>query len=151
MGAYKIHENIRQGYYWPGFKTDVKYQIFRCDKSQKRSGPPQKHRHLLVDWKISNPFHHIGLAFLGPSPTSGGYCYILLIGDHFTKWYEATPLPDQTAATASDAFLERWICHFGCPYSIHIDHGTNFESQVFANISKKLDIDKTRTTAFNPQ
>ena len=151
LGAYKTLEKIRQRYYWPGFKTDVKHHILRCDKCQKRSGPPQKHRHSLVDWKISYPFHHIGLDFLGPLPTSNGCRYILLIGDHFTKWYEAIPLPDQTAATTSDALLERWICRFGCPYSIHTDRGTNFESQLFANLLKKLEIDKTRTTAFHPQ
>ena len=151
LGAYKTLEKIRQRYYWPGFKTDVKHHILRCDKCQKRSGPPQKHRHSLVHWKISYPFHHIGLDFLGPLPTSNGCRYILLIGDHFTKWYEAIPLPDQTAATTSDALLERWICRFGCPYSIHTDRGTNFESQLSANLLKKLEIDKTRLTAFHPQ
>ena len=151
LGAYKTLGKLRQHYYRPGFKTDVKHRILRCDKCQKRSGPPQKHRHSLVDWKISYPFHHIGLDFLGPLPTSNGCHYILLIGDHFTRWYKAILLPDQTAATTSDALLERWICRFGCPYSIHTDQGTKFESQLFANLVKKLEIDKTRTTAFHPQ
>ena len=74
-----------------------------------------------------------------------------MIGEQFTKGYEATPLPDQTAATTSDALLERWICRLDCPYSIHTDRGTNFESQIFANLLKKLEIDKTKTTAFLPQ
>ena len=148
--VYRTLEKIRHCYYWPGFKTDLKHHIFRCDKCQKRSGPPQKHRHSHVDWKISYPFHHIGLDFLGPLPTSNGCHYILLIGDRFTKWYEAIPLPHQTAATTTDALLERWICRFGFPYSIHRDRGTNFESQLFANLPKKLEIDKTRTTAFHP-
>ena len=134
LGAYKTLEKIRQRYYWPGFKTDVKHHILCCDKCQKRSGPPQKHRYSLVDWKISYPFHHIGLDFFDPLLTSNGCRYILLIGDHFTKWYEAIPLPDQTAATTSDALLERWICRFACPYIIHTDRGSNFESQLFPNL-----------------
>ena len=69
LGAYKTLEKFRQRYYWPGFKTDVKHHILRCDKCQKRSGPPQKQRRSLVDWKISYQFHHIGLDFLGPLPT----------------------------------------------------------------------------------
>ena len=151
LNAYKTFEKIRQRSYWPGFKTVVNRHIRRCDKCQKRSGPPEKHRHSLVDWKLSYPFHHIGLDFLGPLPTWNGCRYILLIGDHFTKWYEAIPLLDQTAATPSDALLERWICRFGCPYSSHTDRGTNFESQLSANLLKKLEIDKTRTTTFLPQ
>ena len=99
----------------------------------------------------SYPFHHIGLDFLGTLPTSNGGRYIFMIGDHSTKWYEAIPLPDQTAASTSDALLERWICRFGSPYSIHTDRGTKFESQLFANVLKKLENDKTRTTAFHPQ
>ena len=151
LGAYKTLEKIRQRYYWPGFKTDVKHHILRCHKRQKRSGPPQKHRHSLVDRKTSYPFRHIGLDFLGSLPTSNGCCYILSIDDHFTKWYEEIPLRDQTAATTSDALLERWICRFGCPYSIHTDRGTNSQSKLFANLSKKLEIYETRTTAFHPQ
>ena len=126
LGAYKTLEKIRQRYLWPGFKTIVKHHILWCDKCQNRSGSPQKHRHSLVDWKTSYPFQHIGLEVLGPLPTSNGCCYILLIGDHFTKWYEAFPLPDQSAATTTDALLERWICRFCCPYSVHTDRGTNF-------------------------
>ena len=34
---------------------------------------------------------------------------------------------------------------------MHTDRGTKFESQLFANLLKKLEIDKTRTTAFQPQ
>ena len=151
LGAYKALEKIRQRYYGPGFKTDVKHHILRSDKCQKRSGPPQKHQHSLVDWKKSYPFHHIGLDFLGSLPTSNGCRYIFLIGDHFTKWYKAIPLPDQTAATTSDALLERWICHFGCPCSNHTDRGSISESELFANLLKELEIDKTRITAFHPQ
>ena len=151
LGAYITLEKICQRYYWPSFKTDVKQHILRGHKCQKRSGPAQKHRHSLVVWKMSYPFHHIGLDFLGPLPTSNGCRYILLIGDQFSKWYEAIPFRDQTAAITSDALPERWVCRFGCPYSIHTDRGTNLESQLFANLLKKLEIDKTRITAFHPQ
>ena len=71
---------------------------------------------------------------MGALPTSNRCGYILLIGDHFTKWYEAIPFPDQTAATTSDALIERWICRFGCPHSIHTHHGASFESQLFADL-----------------
>ena len=88
---------------------------------------------------------------MGPLPNSNECRYILLIGDHFINWCEAIPLSDQTADTTSDALLERWICRFGCAYSIHTDRSTNFESQLFAPHPRKLEIDKTRTIAFHPQ
>ena len=144
-------EKIRERFYWPGFEEDVKRRIQQCEQCQKRSNPPKTHRHSLVNWKPSYPFHHVSLDFLGPLPNSQGNRYILLIGDHFTKWYEAIPLPNWTAYTTANALLEHWICRFGCPESIHTDRGTNFDSELFRVLMQKLEINKTRTTAFHPQ
>ena len=77
---------------------------------------------------------------MGPLPLSNGNQHILLIGDHFTKWYEAVPLPDQTASTTANALLQHWICRFGCPYSIHSDQGQNFESKIFKLLMQSLEI-----------
>ena len=75
----------------------------------------------------------------------------MLIGDHFTKLYEAIPLPDQRAETTADALLKDWICRFGSPQSIHTDQGSNFESDLFQQLMRRLEINKTRTTSSHPQ
>ena len=134
FGTHKVIEKVRQRFYRPGFKDDVKHIIQCCDICQKESGPPKTHRHSLVDWKFSYPFHHIGLDFFGPFPISNGNRFILVIGDHFTKWYEAIPPPDQQASTTADALLEHRICRFGCPNSIHTDQGRSFESAWFQRL-----------------
>ena len=151
LGAFKTIEKIRERFYWPGFKDDVKLHVQQCDKCQKRANPPKTHRHSLVDWRVSYPFHHISIDFLGPLPSSNGNRHILLIGDHFTKWYEAVPLPNWTVQTTADALLQHWICRFGCPHSTHTDRGPNFESALFTTLLQRLEIDKTRTTSFHPQ
>ena len=88
---------------------------------------------------------------MGPLPMSSGNKHILVIGDHFTKWYEAIPLPDQTAVTTANALVDHWISRFGCPHSLHSDQGRNFESKLFEHLMQLLDVDKTRTTPFHPQ
>ena len=88
---------------------------------------------------------------MGPLPLSDGNKHILVIGDHFTKWYEAIPLPDQTAVTTANALVDHWISCFGCPHSLHSDQGRNFESKLFELLMQLLEMDKTRTTAFHPQ
>ena len=77
LGTYRTIKKIRQRYYWPRFKEDVKKHIRCCDRCQKRAGPPRTHRHFLTDWLVSYPFHHIGLDFLGPLPISENCQYVL--------------------------------------------------------------------------
>ena len=43
------------------------------------------------------------------------------------------------------------MCRFGVPYELHSDQGTNFESAVFQEMCRILDICKTRTTPYNPK
>ena len=103
LGIFKTVEKVRERFYWPGFQEKVKLLINRCDQCQKRANPPKTHRYFLVEWTPSYPFHHISIDFMGPLPLSNGNQHILLIGDHFSKWYEAIPLPDQTAPTTATA------------------------------------------------
>ena len=47
--------------------------------------------------------------------------------------------------------VDSFITIFGIPMQIHTDQGANFESQLFKELCKLLDIDKTRTTVMRPQ
>ena len=151
LGVAKTSEKIKQRFYWPGLQEDTKWFVSRCPECQKRSGPPKQYHHALVEWQASYPFHHIGIDFMGPLPLSNGNKHILVIGAHFTKWYEAIPLPYQTAVTTANALLDLWISRFGCPHSLHSDQRSNFESKLFEQLMQLLEMDKTRTTLFHPQ
>ena len=60
-------------------------------------------------------------------------------------------MPDQGAERVDSKLVERFICNFGAPMILHSDQGSNFESEVFQEMCKLLDIDETRTTALRPQ
>ena len=135
LGVFKTVKKVRERFYWPGFQELF---INRCEQCQKGANPPTTYRHSLVQWTPSYHFHHIGIDFMGPLPSSNGNQHILLIGDHFSKWYEAIPFPDQTAPTTATALLENWICRSGCPHSIHSDQGRNFESKLFKALNQAL-------------
>ena len=151
LGVTKTLEKLRTRFYWPGHNKDVSVFVSSCLVCQQRNSSKQKHRHSLVNWPSSFPFAHIGIDFLGPFPVSNGNSYIALFGDHFTKWYEAVPLSDQTTEKTANALLEHWISRFGVPVSIYTDQGRNFESKLFQSLIQSLQIDKTQTTSFHPQ
>ena len=94
----------------------------------------------------------IAIDILGPLPeTPWKNKLILVVGDYFTKWTESYPLPNQEATTVAEKLVNDFICCFGVPRELHSDQGRNFESKVFAEICKLLDIEKTRTTPLHPQ
>ncbi len=89
---------------------------------------------------------------LGPLPlTPRGNRYILLATDHFTKWVEIMAVPDQTAKTCANRLLNDVIGRFGCPLTLHSDQGRNYESSIFRELCRMLEIKKTRTSARNPK
>ena len=136
LGIFETEQKVGERFYWPGFQEVNKLFINHCEQCQKRANPPKTHRHSLVEWTPSYLFNHIGIKFVDPLPLSNGNQHILLIGDPFSKWYEAVPLTDQTAPTTATAVLEKWICRFRCPHSIHSDQGRNYDSKLFKALNQ---------------
>ena len=102
----KTSEKIKQKLYWPGLQEDSKLSVSRCLECQKRSGLLKKYQLSLVEWQASYLFQHVGIDFMGPLPLSNRNRHILVIGDHFIKWYEAIPLSSQTDVTTASALVD---------------------------------------------
>ena len=49
------------------------------------------------------------------------------------------------------AFVNKWVSRVGFPANLHCDKGSNFMSNLFKNMCKKLAINSTSTTAYNRQ
>ena len=78
------------------------------------------------------PFAVWGLDILGPFPRApGGYCYLYVAIDKFTKWVEAVPVTNQKGKTAVK-FFESIVYRFGVPHGIITDNGTNFAKGALA-------------------
>ncbi|KAK1694343.1 hypothetical protein QYE76_011040 [Lolium multiflorum] len=60
----------------------------------------------------------------------GGYEYMLVAVDKFTKWVEAKPINSPDAASAVK-FIKSIVFRFGVPNSIVTDNGSNFTSKEF--------------------
>ena len=71
----------------------------------------------------------------GPLPvTERGHKYVLVLGDYFTKWEEAFPMPNMEASTVANLFVVHFVCRFGAPDALHTDQGRKFESVVLKEV-----------------
>ena len=111
----------------------------------------QKHRMPMLIWPASQPFYHISCEILGPLPVSKGHKYIFMIGDNFSRWFEAIPLQDIKANTVCDALIDAWITRFGVPEYIHSDNGVQFTSKLYKDVCHKLGMEPTYSTPYYPQ
>ena len=97
------------------------------------------------------PLDRLATDILGPFPESTkGNKYILAVTDYFTKWVEIYAILDQSAITCAKVILDEFIGRYGCPYNIHSDQGRNYESTVFTELCRLLEIRKTQTSPYNP-
>ncbi len=151
LGVSRTVDGVRRRYYWPGYKRDVALWCQRCDTcARKKSGPPRK-RAPLCQELAGEPLQRVAMDIVGPLPrTSRGNAYMLVVGDYFTKWVEGYAIPDHTAQTVADCFVEEFVCRFGVPARVHTDQGADFTSNLFHQVCELLDIKKTRTAPYRP-
>ena len=62
------------------------------------------------------PLELVAIDILGQLPkTTGGYAYVLVITDCYSKLARAIPLRRVTAPIVADAFLTHWVYAYGIP------------------------------------
>ena len=152
LGFKKTTERVKARFYWCGLRKDVESWCVRCDVCASRKKPSKTPRAPMKTYNVGAPMERIAIDVMGPLPTTDrDNKYILVISDYFTKWTESYPMPNQEAVTVANVVVREFISRFGVPRQLHTDQGRNFESNLFQEMCRILEIDKTRTTPLRPQ
>ena len=151
LGQDKVLGKLRERFYWPRYHNDVRDWVLNCQECCKRKTPALRNRAPLQSIKVGYPMQLVATDILGPLPESGGNSYILVVGDYFTRWTEAYPIPNQEAATVAKKLTEEFFFRFSPPEQLHTDQGRQFESELVSEICKLLGIAKTHMTPYYPQ
>jgi hypothetical protein len=88
----------------------VKFHVKCCTVCNRFKSLNKKPRAALQKYLVGHPIDRIGIDVIGPLPKSkNNNRYILVIGDHFTRWVEAYPLPNQQAETIAVKLVHEFI------------------------------------------
>ena len=152
LGQDKTLHKLRERFYWPGHFNDVRDWCQTCGACAKRKSPPTSGRAPMQTITAGYPTQVMAVDLLGPLPESkNGNSYVLVVGDYYSKWMEALPVPNQEAPTVAEKLVDEVFLRFSPPEQLHSDQGRQFESALIAKICKLLQIWKTRTTPYHPQ
>ena len=88
---------------------------------------------------------------VGPLPPSEDHRYLLTIVDRHSRWPEAIPLKEISAASCAAAFIRCWLPRYGVPDSIVTDRGAQFTGALWRDLLEQLGVTSLSTMAYHPQ
>src|SRR5664279_5454073 len=103
---------FRSGFYWPTTLQDATELVRTCEACQFHAKQIHQPAQELQTIPLSWPFAVWGLDILGPFPRAlGGYRYLYVAIDKFTKWAEVEPVRS-IRARSTVKFIKGLVCHF---------------------------------------
>ena len=144
---------LKERYVWPRMADDVKEWCRTCQSCQA-SKVIRHTRSQLAPFPSFGRFEcvHMDIAEMKVSANdSFGRRYIVTFIDRTTKWIELEPVANITAEVVARALVNTWVSRFGVPLYLVTDRGSQFESELFACLSRLVGFYRIRTTSYHPQ
>ena len=151
LGVERVLALAQERFYWPHMRRDIENFIHHTCRCLKQRRPNLQTREPLQPILTTAPLQMVSIDFVHLERSSGGYEYILVVVDHFTKYTQAYPTRNETAVTAADKIFNDFIPRFGFPEKLHHDMGGEFENRLFKRLEELSGVMHSRTTPYHPQ
>ncbi|PIK60831.1 hypothetical protein BSL78_02231 [Apostichopus japonicus] len=106
LGAARVVQLARDRFYWPHLEADIEHYVTKVCRCLKQRQPNRNTKAPLVPIVTTAPFELVSIDFLHLERSKGGYEYILVISDHFTRFVQAYPTRNKSSTTLQKSCSE---------------------------------------------
>ena len=102
LGSERVIDLACERFFWPRMRQDITHYVTKVCPCLKSKKPPINPREPLHPIVTTAPFQMVSIDYLHLETCAGGYQYILVVMDHFTRYAQAYATRDKSAKTAAD-------------------------------------------------
>lgn len=152
-GWFRTFQRVRAKYYWPAMKQDIKDFVKKCQVCQSVKIERRRKPGLMGTGDVvTRPMELLSGDLIGPLPrSSGGFTFLSVFTDSFSKYVFIRPLRAATATAVLKHFKEDVVYKHGAPRLLLVDNGKQYRSEMFRKFCKDHSIKIRFNVAYNPR
>ena len=152
LASDRVEDLARQRFYWPHMSSDIDYFVRKKCTCLFTKQPNIREKAKLVPLNATHPFEVVSIDFMeiDKHASAGGFRYVLVVCDHFTRFSQAYATKTKSARAAADKVFSNFILQYGFPSRIHHDQGTEWNNKLFQHLHRLTNIKASNTTPYHP-